>query len=218
MSQQKTWFTGIWQINGPQLNKLACANIWADELDGDLNCRDHIKNWHPKLELHKKEPFPTQELFFLPVFFHLVENIFPSCCEKQPFFFFFIPVLAFTFLMTALSLIRCCQTCAVKAWGCVSVFSCSWTTQFQQCHFYKAGCDSSQEQCKTKTKVLMEHWSIPPLLWDICARRISPVVPLHLQPIWVFPKCSLNKKGRKNSVWYVWKLHKLPFFFSPIES
>lgn len=42
----------------------------------------------------------------------------------------------------------------------------------------------------------------PPLLWDICARRRSPVVPLHLKPIQVFPECSLNKQGRKNYVSY----------------
>lgn len=154
MSQQKTRFTGIWQIKGPQLNKLACANIWADELDGDLNCREHINNWHPKLELHKKETFPTQELFFLPCFLSLSRKHF-SFMLWETTFFFFIPVLALISL-TALSLIRCCQTCAVKAWGCVSVFSCSCTTQFQWCRFYKPWCDSSQEQCKTKPRCL---WS-----------------------------------------------------------
>lgn len=200
MSQQKAWFTGIRQIKGPQLNKLACANIWVDELDGDLNCRDHISKWHPQLEFHKKRTFSQhRNCFPCLVFFHLVENIFPSRWEKQPFFF--IHMLAVSFLMTAPSLISCCQTCAVKARGCVFVFPRTCTAQFQWCHFYKAWCNPSQEQCKTKARCL---WSTEASL-PCCGTYVQRgkrkkirflVVPLKL--IWVFPKRSKNKHDSKD--------------------
>lgn len=157
MSQLKTWFTEIWQIKGPQLNKLACANIWANELDGNLNYRDHISKQHPKLELHKKEPPSSYGLFPPPCFLSLRRKYFSFTLWETIFFFFFsIHMLAFSFLMTALGLISCCQTCTVKARGCVFVFPCTCTAQFQRCHFYKAWCNPSQEQCKTKARCL---WS-----------------------------------------------------------
>lgn len=124
-------------------------------------------------------------------------------------------MLALSFLMTAPSLISCCQMCAVKAWGCVFVFPCTCTAQFQPCHFYKAWCNPSQEQCKTKARCLRStEASLPCCGTYVQGEKRSLVVPLHLKLVWVLPKCSLNKQDRKDYVLYAWKMHNLPFFFS----